>query len=163
VWDEVLTSRAHFCITVSPSVLSQVLSANSGRPFKVDLALADYGHMDENRGYAAQDAGPITRPVIALTLGMTFEAPEIRFSFQGALGPIDPRSVSYRSSSRPHSITFRLSFSISEDNLPLHVVDGLAHSAIREYISAARGVGAANPSFERRAPASRVPPPNSNV
>ncbi len=138
-------SKAHFSFFIRPHILRESLESRRGCATVTAVSLPELGSVDENRGYGAADQGPITRPVTSLGFGVARSGTATVFTFEGQTGAIDLKSVydsnhlKYLSTSEDRSIgySFQIWFEMLDKDLPLHVVDAEALSAINEYIASA--------------------------
>jgi hypothetical protein len=108
----------------------------AGRPFSVDLHGDYLGHDDENRGYAAADLGPYTRPVTSLKFSVVHNDGKSEFRFEGIAGPVTSATM-FHGNESPRTrtpIKFTVEFEISDTQLHVYFVNASALQAFQAYV-----------------------------
>jgi hypothetical protein len=133
-------SREHFRLAPLPGALDTLLRAQCGQPFSVDVNDTELGSVDENRGYAANDMGPVTRPIAALTFGLRHADGVSHFQFTGRTGHVDYQTVFAAGGLGPAGVDdtyqFEIEFDIRDEDLPIYFVNATALGAVKAYIQA---------------------------
>lgn len=133
-------SRQHFEFSLTPDGFASLLQAQGGQAFTVEIHNVKLGSVDENRGYAANDMGPVTRPVAALTFALRHAHGVSHFRFTGTTGHIDYKTVFAAGVLGPADVDdtyqFEIEFDIRDEDLPIYFVNAAALGAIKAYIQA---------------------------
>lgn len=136
LWNDAPCSNSHYHLAPLPETLREILLREAGKPFSVDLHSEYLGHVDENRGYAAADMGPYTRPVTSLVFSVGHNEGKSAFRFEGIAGPVAPATI-FQGGESPQTRTpfkFAIEFEISDEQQYIYFVDATALQAVQAYV-----------------------------